>query len=305
MGWKLDRTLPAVWQWTRWSRRPAARKPLPGLVHHSDRGIQYASRECVAILRKHETVPSVSRPANPYDNASCESFIKTLKREEIYESAYRHWQQKLPESIEVLPVQLPGRGSRTKEPPYLELRPLIRAASEALAAETEKPFAFFGHSMGALIAFELARELRKQHGIQPVHLFISAKCSPRQRPEDPPVDQFSDAALIEGLERYEGTPQDLLYDAELLRLVLPVIRADMALCSSYVYEHGPLLECPITVFGGLEDHVSSRACLQSWQNYTKGPFTLRMLPGGHFFINSWVVPIFEVIRQELRADLRK
>jgi len=215
------------------------------------------------------------------------------------ESAYRHWQQKLPESIEVLPVQLPGRGSRIKEPPYLELRPLIRAASEALAAEMEKPFALFGHSMGALIAFELARELRKQHGIQPVHLFISAKCSPRQRPEDPAVGQLSDAALIDVLERYEGTPQDLLNDAELMRLMLPVIRADMAVCDSYVYEPGPPFECPITVFGGLEDRLRSRACLESWQEYTKGSFMLRMLPGGHFFINSWAVPVFEVIRQEL------
>jgi len=221
------------------------------------------------------------------------------------ESAYRHWQQKLPESIEVLPVQLPGRGSRLKEPPYSELRPLVHAASEALAAEIEKPFALFGHSMGGLIAFELARELRKQHGIQPVHLFISAKCSPRQRPEDPAVGRLSDAALIEVLERYEGTPQDVLNDAELMRLVLPVIRADMALCNSYVYEPGPPLECPITVFGGLDDHVSSRACLEPWKDYTKGPFTLRMLPGGHFFINTWTVPVFEVIRQELKTDFQQ
>lgn len=221
------------------------------------------------------------------------------------ESAYRHWQQKLPESIEVLPVQLPGHGSRIKEPPYSELRPLVRAASEALAAEMEKPFAFFGHSMGALIAFELARELLKQHAIQPVHLFISAKCAPRQRPEDPAIGQRSDAELIEILARYEGTPRELLNDAEVMRLVLPVIRADMALCNSYIYEPGPPLECPITVFGGLEDHVSSRACMEPWQKHTKGAFTLRMLPGGHFFINTWTVPVFEVIRQELRTDFRK
>lgn len=219
------------------------------------------------------------------------------------ESAYRHWQQKLPESIEVLPVQLPGRSIRIKEPPYSELLPLVRAASEALAPEMEKPFALFGHSMGGLIAFELARELRKQYGVQPVHLFISAKCSPRQRPEDPPVSQLADAALIKILERYEGTPRELLADPELMQLFLPIIRADMALCDSYVYEPGPPLECPITVFGGLEDHVCSRACLESWQEHTQGPFTLRMLPGGHFFINNWAGPLFEVIRQELKTYL--
>lgn len=220
------------------------------------------------------------------------------------ESAYRHWQQNLPESIEVLPIQLPGRGSRIKEPSYSELRPLIRAASEALATEMEKPFALFGHSMGGLIAFELARDLRKQYGIQPVHLFISAKCSPRERPEGPAVAQLSDAALIEILERYEGTPRDLLNDPEMMQLFLPIIRADMTLCDSYIHEPGPPLECPVTVFGGLEDHVCSRACLQSWREYTKGPFTLRMLPSGHFFINDWAAPVFEVIRKELKADLR-
>jgi surfactin synthase thioesterase subunit len=220
-------------------------------------------------------------------------------------SAYRHWQQMLPESIEVLPVQLPGRGGRIKEPPYSELHPLVQAASEALAADLEKPFAFFGHSMGALIAFELARELRKQLGVQPVHLFISAKCSPRQRAEDPAVGQLSDAALVEVMEQYEATPQELLNDAELLQLVLPVVRADMALCNSYIYEPGPPLECPITIFGGLEDPVCGRACLESWQEHTKGPFTLRMLPGGHFFINKWATPIFDVIRRELKAHSRQ
>jgi medium-chain acyl-[acyl-carrier-protein] hydrolase len=221
------------------------------------------------------------------------------------ESAFRHWQQNLPESIEVLPVQLPGRGGRMKEPPYSELQPLVRAAREALAAEMEKPFAFFGHSMGGLIAFELARELRKQHGVQPVHLFISAKCSPRQGPEDPAVGQLSDAALIEVLKRYEGTARELLNDPELMQLILPIIRADMAVCDSYVYEPGPPLECPITVFGGLEDHVCSRACLESWQEHTQGTFTLRMLPGGHFFINNWASSVFEIIQKELKADLRK
>jgi len=221
------------------------------------------------------------------------------------ESAYRHWQQKLPESIEVLPVQLPGRGGRMKEPPYSELRPLVHAASAALGAEMEKPFAFFGHSMGGLIAYELARELRQQRGIQPVHLFISAKCSPRHRPEDPAAGRLSDAALIKVLEQYEGTPRELLNEPELMQLVLPIIRADIAVCDSYVYEPGPPLECPITVFGGLEDHVCSRRCLESWQEHTQGPFTVRMLPGGHFFINNWAESVFEIIRKDLEAALRK
>jgi surfactin synthase thioesterase subunit len=215
------------------------------------------------------------------------------------ESAYRQWQQMLPETIEVLAVQLPGRGARIKEPPCSELRPLVHAAAETLAAEMDKPFAFFGHSMGGLIAFELARELRRQCGVQPAHLFISAKCCPRQRAEEPPVAQLSDAALIELLGRYEGSPGELLADPELMQLVLPVVRADMDLCNTYVYEPGPPLACPITAFGGLEDHVCSRESLECWREHTTGPFTLRMLPGGHFFINSWTSSVLEVILREL------
>jgi surfactin synthase thioesterase subunit len=217
------------------------------------------------------------------------------------ESAYRNWQQKLPETIEVLPVQLPGRGVRMKELPYSELRPLVEAATETLTAELDKPFAFFGHSMGGLIAFELARELRKQHGLQPARLFISAKCCPQQRSDDPPVRELSDNQLVEVLHRQNGTPIELLSDTELIQLVLPILRADMALCNSYLYQAGPPLGCPITVFGGLEDNVCSRACLEGWREHTTGRFRLRMLPGDHFFINNWISSVLDVIQGELKV----
>ena len=103
VGWKLDRTLASRLAMDALESAIAARKPPPGLVHHSDRGIQYASGEYVAILRKHEIVPSMSRPANPYDNASCENFIKTLKREEIYANEYQdlnHLRSNIEEFIE-------------------------------------------------------------------------------------------------------------------------------------------------------------------------------------------------------------
>lgn len=214
------------------------------------------------------------------------------------EAAYRTWQQNTPCPLAVIPIQLPGRGSRLAEPPFTRIRPLVLALSEALAPAIDGPFAFFGHSMGGLIAFELARQLRREGKRLPAHLFISAKCCPTNT-EELPSSKLSDAQLIEILRTYEGTPEDVLQEPELMNLLLPAIRADMELCNTYVCDAEPPLPCPITVFGGLEDHVSRRQCLEGWREYTSAPFTLRMYPGGHFFLNKWERSVLEVICRDL------
>lgn len=214
------------------------------------------------------------------------------------EAAYRTWQQNTPDTLAVLPIQLPGRGSRLAEPPFTRLRPLALALSEALASEPGGRFAFFGHSMGGLIAFELARQLRREGKPLPVHLFISAKSCPAKAEELPP-SEIPDAQLIEILRSYEGTPEEVLQDPELMNLLLPAIRADMELCNTYVCDPEPPLPCPITVFGGLEDHVSRRPGLEGWREYTSAQFTLRMFPAGHFFVKKWERAILEVICRDL------
>jgi surfactin synthase thioesterase subunit len=214
------------------------------------------------------------------------------------EAAYRSWQKNLPDTIEVLPIQLPGRGVRMKEPAFTRLVPLLHALSESLGPEMDRPFAFFGHSMGGLIAFELARQLRRGRRTLPVHLFISAKCCPRQI-DDFATGELSDPELIEVLRRHEGTPSEVLENTELMQLLLPVIRADMELCNTHIYNPEPPLDCPITAFGGLLDHTSGRPCLEGWRDYTTGAFTLRMFPAGHFFLQSWERSILEVISNEL------
>lgn len=214
------------------------------------------------------------------------------------EAAYRTWQQNTPCPLAVIPVQLPGRGSRLAEPPFTRLRPLVLALSEALASEMDGRFAFFGHSMGGLIAFELARQLRREGKPLPVHLFISAKCCPTNT-EELPSSELSDTQLIDILRSYEGTPEEVLQDPELMSLLLPAIRADMELCKTYVCEAEPPLPCRITVFGGLEDHVSRRPGLEAWREYTSAPFALRMFPAGHFFIKKWERSVLEVICRDL------
>lgn len=214
------------------------------------------------------------------------------------EVAFRTWQQNLPEAIEVLPIQLPGRGARVKEPSLNRLAPMVRALVQSLRLEMDLPFALFGHSMGGLIAFEFARQLRREGGPLPVHLFISAKCCPKEV-DDLYAGELPDDELIEILRRYEGTPREVLENPELMQFLLPVIRADMELCNTYVCDPEPPLPCPITAFGGLEDQKSGRKCLEGWQNYTTGRFALRMFPAGHFFLRPWERSLLEAISKEL------
>lgn len=214
------------------------------------------------------------------------------------DTAYRTWQRCVRQAIEVVPIQLPGRGARISEPPFTRLAPLVLELSQSLHPEMDGRFAFFGHSMGGLIAFELARQLRREQRQLPVHLFISAKCCPR-RCERMPGAELSDTQMIEVLREYEGTPSEVLDHAELMNVLLPTIRADMEMCNTHVCDPEPPLDCPITVFGGLNDNVSCRSCLEGWREHTTGPFTLRMFPGGHFFIQKWEQAVLDVICREL------
>jgi medium-chain acyl-[acyl-carrier-protein] hydrolase len=156
--------------------------------------------------------------------------------------------------------------------------------------------------MGALIAFELARHLRREYGVEPVHLFVSGRCSPQtiSAPFDPEV---FDSELPEMLRRGNGTPEEALENPELMELVLPVLRADWKLCKSYIYTPGPPFKFPITAFGGLDDHGVPRHLIEGWREHTTGPFILRMLPGDHFFLNSARLPLLEAISRELNRDV--
>jgi len=217
------------------------------------------------------------------------------------DSIFRSWQESLSDTIEVCPVQLPGRGSRIGETPYAEMDQLVRAAGQALAPYLDKPFALFGHSMGALIAFEFARHLRREYNAQPVRLFVSGRCSPQTMSEPLDLELF-DCEFPEILRRNNGTPEEALDNPELMELVLPILRADLVLCKSYIYTVEPPFSFSITAFGGLEDDGVPRHCLEDWREHTTGPFVLRMFPGGHFFLNSARLPLLEAISKELEQD---
>jgi medium-chain acyl-[acyl-carrier-protein] hydrolase len=215
---------------------------------------------------------------------------------------FRIWPNGLPAYVEVCPIQFPGRGTRLTEAPFTQLSLLVQALVQVLRPLLNKPFAFFGHSLGALVGFELARELRRRFGVQPVHLFVAAACAPQIPPRHQPIHALPDVDFLEELRHLNGTPGELLQHAELMQIMLPILRADFAVYETYAYSPEPPLACDISGLGGLQDRRVCRDDLDGWREQTTASFSLRMLPGDHFFLNTAQQMLLQVLTQELRGD---
>lgn len=213
---------------------------------------------------------------------------------------FRLWPDLMIRSVEICAVNLPGRLTRLLEAPFTELAPLVDALAQAIMPWTDRPFAFFGHSMGALISFELARQLRTIGAPLPARLFISGRRAPHLPDSDSHRHTYPDHLFIEELGRLNGTPPEVMTNPELMQLMLPLLRADFALCETYEYRPEPPLPCPLTVFGGLQDHEVPPESLEAWSQHTTRSFRLCLLPGDHFFLNSVRDSLLTVIAQELR-----
>jgi medium-chain acyl-[acyl-carrier-protein] hydrolase len=214
---------------------------------------------------------------------------------------FRQWPEALPGDMELRVVQLPGRGPRLREERFVSVPPLIEVLGEALRPLLDRPFAFFGHSLGAILAFELARSLREQ-ALGPAHLFVSGNVAPQVPPPAPDIHQLPDAEFVQKIKDMNGVPEVILNSQELLAIFLPAIRSDFVLLETYRNEKsGPPLGCPITAFGGLQDPRTTREGLEAWRAQTTGDFILNMLRGGHFFIESERSCLIRAIVQKLLA----
>jgi len=212
-------------------------------------------------------------------------------------SLFARWKGLLPSTIQLCSVHLPGRETRLSEPPDSQIEPLVEDLRRSLTSFADRPIALFGYSMGALLAFEVARALRRT-GIPPVALFVAALRAPqipsqRMRISGLPEPEFL-AALI---QRYGGIPREILNEPELLRLFIPILRTDLALIEEYRYDPGPPLQCPIRCFGGTEDASVTRAELEMWREQTLGNFDLQMMSGGHFFIKPQAAALTAAVIQ--------
>jgi medium-chain acyl-[acyl-carrier-protein] hydrolase len=199
---------------------------------------------------------------------------------------FRAWPKGLT-TVDVRAVQPPGRGARLAERPHTRVRELAMAACDGLMPHFGEPFALFGHSFGALVAFEIARELRRRRGPQPFHLFVSARRGPRRPDPLPSMHGLPEATFIAELRaRYGGIPEAVLQEPELLALLLPTVRADLEAVETYSCEPEAPLDLPISAFGGASDPRATLEELEAWRDETKGPFRVTLFPGGHFYFEE-------------------
>ncbi len=202
-------------------------------------------------------------------------------------SIYVPWTSRVHPAVEVAAVQPPGREGRIAEKPIDRLSRLAPEVARSLLPFLDRPYAFFGHSMGALVGYEVARCLRGENVPGPVHLFVSGRRAPERRDLLPPVHGLPDREFVEEVSRrWNGIPPAVMGEKELLDLLLPTLRADVAVIETYEHVERERLACPISVFGGTEDRTTSREDLLAWEGHTDGIFKLSMLAGNHFFIKN-------------------
>jgi medium-chain acyl-[acyl-carrier-protein] hydrolase len=198
---------------------------------------------------------------------------------------FRALAPELPAGIDLCPVVFPGREHRLGEQPYKAIEPLVAALLEALTPLLRAaPFAFYGHSLGSFVAFELTRALRRARRPLPARLWVAARHAPHLTDPRPALGHLPDAGLLDGVEqRYGPIPRLIRDDPQILGLFLPVLRGDLTLLDRYVYRDEEPLDVPIEALRGTEDGVVTRSSMAAWAAHTRGAFRLHDLPGGHFF----------------------
>lgn len=219
---------------------------------------------------------------------------------------YSRWRRKLPEWIKLQPVELPGRGARYGEPLHTDMRRLALQLAREQLATLKPPYALFGHSLGALLACEMAHALRSLGGPEPVALFASGTAAPTMRADYDRgfAEPKTDAELIEQLRILNGTSEEVLANEELMSLTLPILRADFQLCGRFEPLQRPLLKCPVHVLGGKTDRATPSQLI-GWSKETHGSFSVDMLAGGHFFIHEHEAKVLRLIKDQLDIHHRR
>ena len=218
-------------------------------------------------------------------------------------STYRDWHKLLPRDVEVCSVQLPGRGSRFKERAYTTLSSLLDALQQAIVPHIDVPYAFFGHSMGAQLAYELARRLRDSGCREPSCLIVSGRRAPQRPPRNKPIHTLPEGEFREEIRRLNGTPDEALNNPELMDIVSPILRADCQVVETWEYQVSEPINVPLLALGGVKDKQVSLEDLEDWRSVTRGPFTLELFSGDHFFINQVTDSLLNTISQALDCVL--
>ncbi len=222
-------------------------------------------------------------------------------------SIFQSWHAYFPKPISICPVHLPGRGTRFQELPIKQFPLVVEAIADAIQCHVDVPYAFFGHSLGSLIAFEVIQRLQARGMPLPVH-FIASGCVAPSLVEHlvrNPLSELPEKELIDRLRQLNGTPTEILEHAELLSLVLPTLRADFALYESYRYQYCQPLDCSLPVIGGMDDQEVTWNHLARWRQETAGYFSLYQLPGDHFYIHQQEATLLQLILRKFAPYTHK
>ena len=203
--------------------------------------------------------------------------------------------------MEVCAFQLPGREGRYREPAFVRAREAAEEVARRMTPWLYRPYALFGHSMGALLSFEIARALRRRGQPLPFLMLLSAYLAPQLPRRQPPVRDLPCDQLLARLREMNGTPDAVLRNRELMEFLMPTIRADFEICETYQYQPEPPLEIPLIVFGGQEDAEVGVDLLEGWRVQTAASFRREMLPGDHFFLHSSKTPLLQLVAEALRT----
>lgn len=217
---------------------------------------------------------------------------------------FRAWRDVLPAALSPIPVELPGRGTRISEPLESNHDTLFEGLADAVALLVSGPFALFGHSMGAVVAFEVARRVRARSGVEPVHLFASAYRGPHLPNRTRPLYNLSVDAFVCGLQKFNGMPEEVLNDVEVMDVMLPILRADFTVTDTYQCRADRPFSCPITVFGGAGDNTVTLDEMVAWRIHTTGRSVVKLFPGDHFFLNTSLSQLGREIVIDLSTHLR-
>ncbi|MDJ1133697.1 thioesterase II family protein [Streptomyces iconiensis] len=199
---------------------------------------------------------------------------------------YRDWARRLAPDVDVVSIRLPGREKRFRETPYRRLDDLVEALAEAVEPLLDRPYAWFGHSMGALVAYEMCRAARGLGQREPERLLVSGRRAPHLPSRQRRVHDAPDDALVAHLRELNGTPAEVLDSSAALGALLPMMRADFAVSETYHWRAGPPLTCPVLVLGGRDDALAAPGELAAWREYSTGDCEVRLFDGGHFFLHE-------------------
>jgi medium-chain acyl-[acyl-carrier-protein] hydrolase len=215
-------------------------------------------------------------------------------------SSYREWCGSLPETTEVIPVRLPGRESRLLEKAISDMPPLVEAAFNGLLPYLDLPFAFVGHSMGTLLAFELTRSLRRAGQRGPTALIVMGHRAPDVALRRTPLCQLPDSEFWRSVSELGGTPREVLESKELLELLAPTLRADLKACELYAYTADDPIALPISAYFGREDAATTPADVEAWSRHTSAQFGCRAFHGGHFFPHTSISDVLKAVLIDAR-----